>query len=726
MGFSIPFLGNKGVDHKKRTVNFVELWDEIATAHVYKNNSNYGELRAANLYVDMLGLYSGEDNVTYIFSIDGYPRELELSYRSTLRSICKAGTRISFISHLDKHSIDWGSPQMKAKLRTWRTLDAETGEVDEYNLHENLALLDSQDWRKDSLVYLSTAELRRKRKMFKFMSLMLVSGIRGKEFNDTIKELLSLCRVMNIKVSRVLCDIPEYLEVFSPFSNSFNKKVTDQCGCVTLPDELLARFNTYAQGIVGKKGIYFGTDIYSCFPCLKPVKKTTESAENWLITAETGGGKSYFIKGVLIQLLADEYYNGTIMDVEGFEYTPMACYMANHDEVVILNMGEGTGAYFDPVEIILTGDEKLDADMKSLSTSFTLSIFKTLLGMSGNDEWVDIVINDAIALTYSGAGVLDEDPSTWGRSAGLTLYDVYERLKSFIVVGNTDVNRAVSNMYNTSMYEERAGLGDAMTKNDVNRLITSNKSYQEAIELCIAKISRYFEKNGIRASLFRERIYLDNVKDAKLIVCSFGMAGKAPDTVDPIQMALMQLYAANISHLRSLFSKHAGKYNFKLWEEFQRWGEIPGSEKAIATALTGGRKLGDINMIITNDVGKILDNDRFSVLNNITSFAIGCIVDSDTREQLCSRLSVPHMLYDLNTIAENNKDLTAYIEGDTLLANPYMKSFLIGLDSTVYTVSRMSIPKGLRDSDIFRTGITLKSKGEDTDGSDILVAGSDS
>ena len=350
--------------------------------------------------------------------------------------------------------------------------------------------------------------------------------------------------------------------------------------------------------------------------------------------------------------------------------------------------------------------------MKSLSTSFTLSIFKVLLGGSEADEWVDIVINDAIALTYGEVGVVDDDMSTWSRSKGLTLYDVYDKLKSLIVSG--DVHRAVNNMFSASMYAERAGLGDAITQNDVNRLITSNEEYQRAIELCIAKVSRYFEKNGIRANIFKKRIYVEDIKDAKLVVCSFGMAGKAPNTVDPIQMALMQLYAANISHLRSIFSKHDGKFNFKLWEEFQRWGSFPGSEKTISTAITGGRKLGDINIIVTNDIGKILDNDIFSILPNITSFAIGCIIDSKVRNDICERLSIPNMKYDLDLIANNNKDLSSYIEGDTLVTNPYMKSFLIGLDKTVYTISRMSIPSDLSKTEMFRTGVTLKDKKEDS------------
>ena len=703
----MSFVQEIGKKHLPRTVSFVKLWDKIATSSVYKNNSMYGETRGKNMYVDLLGLYSQEDYVTYVYSIDGYPRELENSYRSTLRRECKSGVRIAFITQLEKTVIEWDSAQMKARLRTWKILEENNEEVDEYNLHKNLATLDSQDWKKDSLVYLSTAEIRRKRKMFKLRSLMLLSGSRGESFNSSVREITKLCSLLKIKISRVIGDVPEYLKVFSPFSNTFDQRVLDQCGCVTLPDELIARFNTYAQGMIGKKGHYWGTDIFSCFPCFKPTKPTSESAENWLITAETGGGKSYFVKCLIVQLLAESRYNGTIMDVEGFEYIPIFNYLSRNDGCVLLNMAEGTGMYYDPVEIILTGDPELDEDMYNLSSAFTLSLFKCLLGNTTvADEWCDIVINDAVSLTYGKRGVDATDRSTWRKSAGLTLYDVYDTLKSLKTSGDAD--RAISSMFTYSLYEDKIGVGNKLSRNDVNRLVTTNDGYQKAIDMCIAKISRYFEENGIRASLFRQRITVSDIRSAKLVVCSFGMAGKSQNSVDPIQMALMQLYASNISHLRSIFSKHDGKYNFKLWEEFQRWGGFPDADKTINVALTGGRKLGDVNIILTNKVRDMLEDDKFGVFSNVTSIAIGAITDAKVRSDLCSRLSIPQMTGELDTIAVNNKDLSTYIDGDTLSRNPYSKAFLIGLDRTVYTLSRVSLPDELRESSLFRTGINLK------------------
>ena len=492
----------------------------------------------------------------------------------------------------------------------------------------------------------------------------------------------------NFKIARLLIKLKELLLVYKPRKYVY----------------LIVIFSLFSALGISLIPDIDELKVFSCFPCLKPVKRTTETAENWLITAETGGGKSFFVKGLLVQLLAMSNYNGTIMDVEGFEYIPLANYLATSDKVIIINMAEGTGVYYDPVEIILTGNEELDRDMYSLSTSFTLSLFKCLLdNTEDEDEWVDIVINDAVSLTYAMKGVSSSDMSTWGNSKGLSLYHVYNMLK--LLKSNGNAERAIGSMFTESLYEEKMGGGKKLSQNDVNRLITSNPGYQKSIDLCIAKISRYFEPDGVRASLFKNRISIDDIKDAKLVVCSFGMAGKSENSVDSIQMSLMQLYSANISHLRSIFSKHRGIYNFKLWEEFQRWGGFPDADKTINVALTGGRKLGDVNIIITNKVIDMLNDDKFGVFSNVTSFAIGAIGDSFVREELCNRLTIANMIPDLNAIANNNKDLSAYVDGDTVLSNPYRKAFLIGLDRTIYTVSKMIIPRGLASSKIFKTGV---------------------
>ena len=721
--------------HLPKTIGGLTLWNNILNAYVCKDASNYAIKRSKNMYVDFTGLYSGSDKVTYVYTIDGYPRELELSYATSIRRLCRGDTRVSFITQMDRDSIPWETPKMKARLRTWRTIEKEGPEVDAYNLIDNISTLNTQEWRKESVVYLASADRERGRKLFKSRTCMFISGTRGQDFDTSVEAIVKYCRVAELKATRVIGAIPKYLKVFSPFANNMDNDVLKDVGAISVPDEILARFNTTEQGVVGREGTYFGTDVLSGFPALKKVKQNTEQAENILITAETGGGKSFFVKAVLVQLLAQPHFRGTIMDIEGFEYIPLANYMTQMEQelwlrdqrrmgrtdsdeellaefksnsVVVINMAEGQGVYFDPVEIILTGDEKLDKDMYGLSTSFTLSLFKCLLGNIIEDVWVDIVINEAIAKTYENAGVSVADMTTWINSKGLRLSDVYDTLKD--LKRNGDASNALNTALNQSEWaEEYTDNTIRMFADDVHRLTASNEGFQQAIDMCLAKLSVYFDELGLKRHLFTHRVTVDSIMNAKLVICSFGMAGKSDSAVDPIQMSLMQLYAANISHLRSVFSKQQGKFNFKLWEEFQRWGGFPDADKTINVALTGGRKLGDVNIIVTNKVSEMLGEDRFKVFDNITTYIIGAITDSETRHKLCTRLSIPQMQSALDTIAINNQDKDAYLTGDFIKTNTYRKAFLVGLDKTMFTITKMMLPDGIANSALFRTGIDLQN-----------------
>lgn len=684
-------------DNSDTVIKAFDLWKRVFLNSANRDESTYPKLRDYNLYSNGSDLFSGKDNVTYFYTIDGYPKELPINFKEAIRQEAKQGVRISFISTFENTRIDWGSAQMRSKLKTWKNIDEDATDVDEFNYRENIKLLDNNTWRKQSLLYLSDAEIRRKRRLFKYRTMMIISGSRGENFNATIRDVQNTCSSMGIKITRVERDLADFLKSFSPFSLELNTKVLKQVGNNTIPDELLARFSSYDQGKIGRNGFYWGTDIYSGYAVFKPVKRSSVDAENILITAETGGGKSFFLKGLLIQFIGNPRFNGTIMDIEGFEYLPFAGFVANYDSVVIINMAEGKGRYFDPVEINITGDAELDADMFSFSKSFTLAILKTLLGKGlMENDWSSVIVNDAVAKTYASRGIT-MNPETWGNSKGLTLFDVYENMK---------------NLYSEVLsFDDRQNYLNMRKDENLIQQYKSNKGYRDALDLVIAKLSIYFEpleKGGTRADVFQDRVTLQEIRDAKLVVCSFGMAGKSADMVDPVQMSLSQLSAANISHIRSLFSQAKGKYNFKVWEEFQRWGAFPDSEKTITTALTGGRKLGDVNLIVTNIVRELLDNDRFGIFGNTTSFAIGAIDDNKTREDLCERLSMPLLKQDLDKIVTargNNESFSSDDEDEDRVKSPYDKAFLIRLDKSVTTISKMIMPDDIAKSSIFKTGV---------------------
>lgn len=670
----------------------IALYDELLYSLFAGEDSLNGRViynDPERIGIDFIGSYENE-NVTFYYLIDKFPQFLRIDWKNVLREACAEGVRISFIEEMNGHRIQWQSPEMKSRLRTLRKVKEglEDEDIDVYNLNERIEDMSNQEWIEASLRYLSDADRVRKRQMFKTSILMLVTGRRGENFNDTIARIHTVADGLEIGIQRIMYEIPDYIQHYSPFRNDTPKSIDGQIPYKVIPDELLSRFSTYAQGIVGFGDVYFGTDIYSRFPVLKTVKRNPEDAENWVITAVTGGGKSAFVKALILQLLG-KGYNGTIMDIEGREYAPIGNFVSHNSKVQVVNMAEGNGKYFDPVEITpKTGIEDIDKDAKNLSINFTVSLLQVLLGKFYEENRImDNVINDAILEVYRDAGVT-EDMDTWADSKGLTLKDIYRKI--------TELHR---------------------------KQFRDDREYLSAAQEAEAVLSKYFEPDGVRASLFREKINVEDLKEADLVICSFGMEGKSEITVDAVQMALMQLGAAQLSHQRSIFSKTRGKFNFKVWEEFQRWGKFPNSDKTLGVAVTGGRKLGDVNIVITNEIGKLLDDDKFGIFANTTSFMCGAIPDAKVRKEFCTRLSVTHMIPELDKIGSskgiNSKEQTQFYideKGNEVVQNvTTVPRFLVGLDKKDYSIVEMLIPTEIVQSDLFRTGVKTKIKvvGED-------------
>lgn len=682
------------VPGSKTKINAIDLWKRVIIDKIRGNDSSYPLIRDYNIYTNGSATMSGKSRIAFYYTIDGYPSNVPIDFREKVRMIAK-GVKVAFISTFEPTKIEWESAQMKSKMKTWKTMDEEADEVNSYNYMQNISSMDSLERRRSSLVYLADADKRRSRNLFKYRTLMVVTGVRGEGFDKAIFEITDFCRTQGITITRVDSDVAKYLKAFSPFTMELDGSVLKDVGANTITDEQLARFSNYSQGKIGRNGIIFGTDIFSGYNVYKQLKKKETDAENILITAETGGGKSYLLKALLTQIIALPEYNGTINDIEGFEYIPFGNFVANSDKVVILNMAEGQGCYYDPFEIFLTGDENLDADMFSYSKSFTNSIMCVCVGekLLSSSVWAQKIINNAIAKAYNDIGVSENDPSTWIKTQGRDLFYVYSKFKE---------------LYD-EYFELKESNIDDLPLYDRYKL---NDGYIDALDKVVANLSEYFEPlehGGIRSNVFKQKVSLGDIVDAKLVINSFGMAGKSGDTVDKTQMALTQLSAANISYIRSVFSKAKGRYNFKVWEEFQRWGQFPGSATTIKTAITGGRKLGDVNFIVTNNVKELLDDDKFAIFDNITSFAIGAIASSLTRERICRQLSVQQLQGELDSLVTKNGDSSSYEDdgSNSQTKSIYDKAFLVHLDKSVTTILKMYLPKHIADSDIFKTGVNI-------------------
>ena len=624
---------------------------------------------------------ASETQISKYFIIRQFPDYLQPRIVDAIRSNCiRPGIKMNFYFHADPYRIKWESAEMKNKMDIWRRYSQENaGDPSVWEYRHKRADALARDRIIMSTKYLNEAELDHKRSLMSVTFVIEVTAQRNDDdiinMIETIHRLKRFCYHNDIKLRELRVNMMDWLQVLGIFKLTSIKEVDRQVSKKILTDDLLANFNSYKQGRVGETGVSLGIDIMSGVPVLKKFKADPDAAENWLIAAETGGGKSYFVKTLLTYLLADGFVI-TVMDYEGDEYTNMASYIraGNPEDVRVVSMGKGSTNYFDPTPIPdLTGDPDVDEDLKETAISFIMAIFRVIVsGLDGNlTQWEERVISTAIQRVYDSAGVT-EDKNTWHRSKGLNLHMIYDEIKYMV------------------------------TSKELVDFDSENVRHKAAIKVQEAA-SVYFEEGEAKSGTFKNPLSADDLYKAKFIVFSFGMKGSGNSITDRTMLALKQLSVACISTQISNHCKYVKKcFNVKVWEEFQRWGDAKGSSEIILNAMTGGRKRGDVNIVITNDLSDILAEGNpvsSGIRQNIQNLAIGKVQDKSTRRRFCDIFDIKEMEVALDRIAR------AHGSG---AGNRYEYAFCVMLDTGKKAITKVMLPPSLQRSKLFKTGVDVE------------------
>lgn len=606
-----------------------------------------------------------------------------------IRNNCiRDGIKINFYTYAQPYRINWDSAEMKNKISVWRDYAQKQGGTP--------GVFEYRNKRKDSLnvqrivnstKYLNEAELDYRRSMMKVSFVIEITSRKDDDsilnMTYTLRDFKVFCNQMEIKVKELRVNMLDWMKQLGVFSLKETKETSSKLSKKVVTDDILANLNGYKQGRVGIKGICMGIDILSGVPVLKAFKEDPDASENWIIAAETGGGKSYYVKSLLTYLLADNFVV-TVMDYEGDEYNNLASYISagNPDDVKVISMGKGSTVYFDPMEIAhLTGEPEIDSDLKENSINYVLAIFRTITcgltqQMSRTEE---SVISEAIRRVYEMHGVT-ESQSTWARSKGIRLSYVYEELKGMVE-------------------------GKELLDPD-----NDNLKHKAAVRI-LESASVYFEEGEAKYGTFKNPISADELFRAKFIVFSFGMKGLTASQIDPIILALKQLSVANISIQISNYCKYVKHcFNVKVWEEYQRWGEIQGSEEIIGNAMTGGRKRGDVNLLITNDLASILDKENAvskRLRQNIQNMVIGKIKDKGVRREFCQNFDLLELEPALSKIARANSADGGAKNKAADAGNRYKHAMCLVLDSGKKAIVKVMLPKALNESSLFKTGVKV-------------------
>lgn len=667
---------------KPSLVDKFHMWDYIISMLIQGSSiiEPQDNLGPSDISVDFAGIHSAT-HVTKYFLITKYADWMYPRLLDTIRMNClDNGVKVNFYVYGTPYKINWDSPEMRNRMASLKRFsESDVGNEDTtsvFDYRKNKQAILNKKRILNSMDYLNRADTDCRRSLWLTSVIVEFSGKRkfdGEYLNNmtkSIKSFKAYCNQAQLEYKEVKINVNDWLACISPFSLKRIKEVDDKIPKKVLTDDIMATlYNGYKQGKIGDTGVLLGLDVSNRLPVMVDFRNNKTNAENWLISAFTGGGKSFFVKHLLMWLLGVNI-TVTVADFEGDEYIAFANFVrsSNPDDVCVISMGKGSNVYCDPLVIPdLTGVEEIDESLKADAVSFTRKIFKTLITSGENielDKWQNRVLNDCIRRVYNDYGITD-DRSTWVRSKKCNIRDVYEMLASSV---------------RSKMYVDE-------TEGNVKHLAAVGM-----LESCRS----YFEPGEADYGTFEKRIDTDALFKAKFIVFSFGEKGKTASEMDKVSIQLKQLSVANLSNQISNYNKYVRKsLNVKVWEEYQRWGEIPGSKEILLNVITGGRKRGDINFVITNALSAILgdDEDNKTLRNNITSYVIGKQPSKDVIDDFVTKCRLEDLREPLIKIAD------ATSVGDTR----YYKAFCVCMNGAEKAVVKVNLPEELATSNIYAT-----------------------
>lgn len=686
---------NKRAQKMSKRKEKIDMYDMIL-ANIIAGNSIIEptvKLDNSQLAIGFSNISSDEQLQKY-FMINRFPDFLQTRLIDIIRSKCmQPGLKINFYFHGTPHHINWDSSEMKNRMNTWRQYSAEhSGPIDIFAYRAQRGEAIARQRIMTSTKYLNEAELEYKRSFIKVVFIIEIAASRTEEglasMAESIKQLKELCSQSDIKLAELRVNMIDWLRAIGPFSLVSLPQTEGRLSKKVVTDDILANFNSYKQGRVGNWGVSLGVDIMNSGPVLRKFKADGDAADNWLISAATGGGKSFWVKALLTYLLADNFVV-CVMDYEGDEYTNIANYIraGNPEDVKIVSMGKGNTLYFDPCEIPdLTGDSKVDDELKESAIGFILAIFRVIVCGTERDfsREQERVMSLAIQRMYDTAGVT-EDKNTWHRSKGLRLHDVYYEIKEMV-----ESKELVDSDSDNSKHKAAITIADSA---------------------CV-----YFEPGESKAGTFKTPMPANELYKAKFIIFSFGMKGADTNSMDPIILALKQLSVAYVNIAISNYCKYIRKcFNVKVWEEFQRWGELGSSSSIISNVITGGRKRGDVNFIITNDLASMLDDSKElnkKLRQNIQNYAIGKIPDESVRREFVEKFDLQDVKPALDNIAKAHTVTQSGTQKVSGAQSRYKNAFCIVLEEGKKAIVKVMLPKSLLKSSLFRTGVEVKDTDE--------------
>lgn len=637
------------------------------------------------------------NNISMFYVVESYDRWVPQEMYVLLRNAALEGVynvKINYYMNMTPHFIDWNSPKMRQYVKVnQRRVESDTVDRDNvFTKRENHVETELLKSKVETIDYFYNSDLDNHRSIFRTSMFIQIVGERNDlaSLNKAIMQFNKACVSCHIKATKITVDIFDWMRCWLPTSFRTESVINKRTPIQVMTDDTISALHGSMQGKIGTKGIPLGLDLYSCLPVLHVFREDPGKAENVLISAQTGGGKTVFVKNMMIWLLAYGF-KFCILDYEGDEYSNMAnlLNMEKPGSAIIIDMKAGNGNYFDPLRISsLPTDSEEDLSAKAEAIQFTLAmfniIFKGEMSMLEED-----ILSTVITKVYKEVGVTD-NPKTWHRSKSLRIQMIYDKLKI--------------------MYEQRKPFIDA----------SGDDRKQRAAGDLLLRLKRFFVPGETDYGTFSNPLNVEDLWGSTMVIFSFGNKGRDNVGADSTKLALKQLCVSKVSNEISNYNKYVtNKYTVKIWEEVQRFIDVKGAGEIMKNCITGGRKRGDIAFIVTNNLAELLDIDsanntpeKVSFLkalkSNLQGLCIGYIPDEDTIDKFCEIYNMELFKEDLKTIAQQTG---MAMKGNTKGENPWSSSFLVKFTTKtpIETVVKATVHESLFTNHLFDNGIMDKN-----------------
>lgn len=640
---------------------WTQLWERrVANGAFDKDMSNGRD----EFYIGYRKVFSQHKEKVF-YTITEWPEYVHRELYKVIRNKVETyGVVVNFTSRVRPYTIDWSNPVMKEKRRM---AEEYTSDMSEYKIHDFSTQMERKQIREverthKTFGYLGSIEDRDRMLCYCDLTIELCKTLHNEvassNFKEAQKRLKQFLNRNDFEFKEIKGNLYEYFKTRSPVCGNFTGRTTIEVEHL-MSDEIVARFPGYFGGKIGNSQILLGRDITNNMLIYKELINSSGGAENFIVIAETGSGKSYIVKGINEMILAYGIYV-IVLDVDG-EYVPQCI----ENKGVIIDMED---CYYDTMEVSEpTGDFKLDRSMLRESRQATASVFATLTDLeNGFSPDERTIFTAAYNRLYDSHGILQDDMSTWSKTKELCYLDLYN---SICELSNAEDAREIG-------VDERS------------------------IKEFISKLSPFFKKGGLYSHMFVNKVSINKVFERKssapvMIDIVLNLQKNATSGEELIEQTVKQLTASYLSTMITNRVKQMGRFSVEIIEEYQRYSQNERSADMVLTHVTGNRKRNANCILITNSPLALLNSgtaSSFAVVENINNFIVGALKPR-TIEAVCEVFNLDNCEDTLKEISGNYK---------------FKHTFLFKLNNREVTVGKFEVPPDLSKSKIFMTRDTVQ------------------